>query len=448
MPVRLKWTDPKVAAHEFWKACVTDALDNTFFTYTEATAAFLSTMVAIGYALYMLAYPPRHRLLSMLLLLVPLTYSFLFGQNVLPSFTLCDTFTRFLYIWYAAVSYYVTIVQWSPPGATTHEHEHDNKAAAAPPPPPWQSRLKAAYKVLFAYQDRSPHEIRNTHARGSFVAYHACKALGLYMAQNAYYIFSWHYLSRAHVFGAEKAVFFRRLPHSFNADEVVAALDSVMHWCVINLWLYEALHSCFAALFVALHLDEPHEWGMSLFGSVAEAYTVRRYWGKHWHGYIYMTFSGHVKVLTRTWLGMRRSLFTRLVENTLVFAASGLLHSLVRYVQDPQSEDYMVITLWYLGQMGSIVLEDLVIAMWQSGKERAGVKDGVWLPRAERAIGYAWVLAFNMWSITKYTHTRNAWADEARQKRFKVDMEWYNRTHGAEAAQKVAAQVAKDKVEL
>jgi hypothetical protein len=44
---------------------------------------------------------------------------------------------------------------------------------------------------------------------------------------------------------------------------------------------------------------------LSLFGPLSGAWSVRRYWGKHWHNYVYHSFSGHVKILTRQWLGFK-----------------------------------------------------------------------------------------------------------------------------------------------
>jgi hypothetical protein len=423
MTIRFVWADPEFAARHFWDSCTIEAFDNPFFSLTEAWKAVLSTLVAFAYALYILAYPPKYKKLSILLLGMPVFYAFCYGHEIAPSFTVCDTFVRFVYIWYANMSYEVTILEWSP--RVTKEI-----------PGTWKTRLAQAYKVLFArenHQNVLDGKPRHNHCRLTFCLLHLRNGLILYVAQNAYYILSWYYVIRTQVHGADKAIFFRRLPHSFNVDEIFASFDNVMHWCIINLWLYEAFHSFFAILFVGSGLDKPGEWSMSLFNSISEAYTVRRYWGKHWHNYIYASFSGHTKILTRKWLRMRRgSLVTRLVENTVVFAASGLLHSLVRFVQDPQSADYMCISLWYIGQMAPIIIEDIVMTHWQRMKQRYGFRNIKWLTRFERTVGYLWVLGFNMWSITKYIHTRSAWSEARFRKKYAAELELWNITEPEE----------------
>lgn len=133
----------------------------------------------------------------------------------------------------------------------------------------------------------------------------------------------------------------------------------------------------------------------------------------------------------------RGSLVTRLVENTIVFAASGLMHSLVRYVQDPGSGDYMVISLWYIGQMVPIIIEDVVMSYWKAMKKEYGVKESRWLRVCERTVGYGWVVGFNMWSITKYIHTRNAWGDKAMQKKYAREREEWDRKKAMEAKEEL-----------
>ncbi|KAH6220268.1 hypothetical protein HBI42_105380 [Parastagonospora nodorum] len=434
--VQIVWADPVFAAHRLYESCIPDAFDNPFFSITRVWRPALSALVAFAYALYILAYPPKYKKLSIFTLSVPVCYAFCYSQDIAPSFTVCDTFTRFLYIWLAHVSLEVTILEWSPP--VTKEN-----------PGTWKTRIASAYKVLFARENRRDvlnSKSKHGYSRAQFVGIHAMKAIGLYILQNAWYTFTWYYLIREPVHGADKAIFFRRLPESFNADELWASFDNVVHWCVVNMFLYEAYHSVFAVLFVGLGLDQPAEWSMSLFGHISEAYTVRRYWGKHWHNYIYASFNGHTQIVTRKWLRMRRGrTSTRLVENTMVFAMSGLMHSAVRFVQDPGASDYMVITLWYIGQMVPIVIEGIVVVYWQDLKEKFEVKENKWLTRFERTVGYVWVIGFNMWSITKYIHTRNEWAQVAMKRQYAEALEAWNITQ-ANAMQ--GLQAVEGKVEL
>lgn len=393
------------AAQMIYKAMTVDALDAYYWKPAQALKPFLSFLIALCWALYILAYPPKHRKLSIAVLSVPVGYAFYHHSLLAPSHNICDTFGRFLYIWLARMSHEMTILEWTPP--TIKENDS------------WRSRLKTAYKVLFARnieQDVHSPSPRHTYSRRKFLLYHAFKALFYYFLQNAYYVLSRYSITAHRDDPVNKAIFFRRLPDSLNAAELWERLDTVMVWCVCNLWLYDAFHSLFALFFVGLRFDAPAEWSLSLFGPLADAWSVRRYWGKHWHNYIYHSFSGHTKAITRGWLGMRRGrVATRLLENTIVFAASGVMHSAVQWVQSGgDGGDYWVITFWYAGQMVPIVIEDVVQVYWRNKKKELGIKDGKWLLRAERVLGYLWVFGFNAWSITKYQYTKEAWGQPAR----------------------------------
>jgi hypothetical protein len=89
--------------------------------------------------------------------------------------------------------------------------------------------------------------------------------------------------------------FFRRLSEILKYDELYDRTEIVFEWNIVKLWLYDSYHSCFAILYVGiLQLDRAEEWSLSLFGPLSGAWSVRRYWGKHWHNYVYHSFSGHV----------------------------------------------------------------------------------------------------------------------------------------------------------
>ncbi|KAK0719124.1 membrane bound O-acyl transferase family-domain-containing protein [Lasiosphaeris hirsuta] len=54
-------------------------------------------------------------------------------------------------------------------------------------------------------------------------------------------------------------------------------------WMIYTWWALSAAHDFFSILFISiLRWDEPHEWP-PLFGSISEAYSLRRFWGVFWH---------------------------------------------------------------------------------------------------------------------------------------------------------------------
>jgi hypothetical protein len=411
---QVQWVDLKIVLKQLNYSMTTSVFDNYVYTHTGAIIPILSALIAFTYALYILAYPPKYRKLSIALLAIPVGVGFWHQQLLAPNETLCDTFGRFLYIWLAHMSYQVTILEWSPPIIK----ENDG----------WKSRVRAAYKVLFA---RSPEQDifsvapRHNLSHQKFLLYHALKAFHLYLLQNLYFVCAGYYITSSDVRGADKAIFFRRLPESLDAAELWRRLDTTIHWCVLNMYLYDAYHSVFAVFFVGLGFDKPSEWSLSLFGPISEAWSVRRYWGKHWHNYIYHSFSAHTKIVTRNWLGMKRGrVATRLVENTMVFGVSGIMHTLVRVAQDgPNDLSQLGITFWYLGQMVPIIIEDVVQVMWRQKKKELGIRDYKWLRVLERTAGYVWVFGFNAWSVPKYIHMKAAWSEKLMLEKYGAEWE-------------------------
>jgi hypothetical protein len=421
--------NPRAIFNEAYKSIWDSLWDNPSYEGADFYKPILAILAAFAYALYILAYPPKHRKLSIALLSIPVIIAFLYQQDLAPSFVLCDTFGRFLYIWLAHMSFTVTILEYTPPIIK----EHDG----------WRNRLRAAYKVLFCISPEGEIGPRHNYTRTVFLLRHAWKATYLFLFQYLWWALTRHCVTYTPASGLTKASFFRRLPESLNADELWQRFDHTFNWCIVNMCLYEAYHSFFAIFFVGCHFDAPEEWNMALFGSIAEAWSVRRYWGKHWHSYIYASFSGHTKVLTRKWWGMRRGkMSTRIVENTIVFAVSGLMHTLVRWFQDDYGAGgHWFITVWYVVQMVPIVIEGFVQGYWHQKKKELGIKDSRGLRVAERVVGYVWVLGWNSWSIAKYIHTRNAWTDRNLQEKYEREFrEWEE----SEEVKKVLGEAMKE----
>jgi hypothetical protein len=264
---------------------------------------------------------------------------------------------------------------------------------------------------------------RHGYTRWGFVRFHILKGLFYYGLQCAYYIYETKYsplvVHPAAYMRPELLSFLRRMPISVDIKDLFWRFEFTFDWCVISFWLYECFHSAFAVFWVGSGLDAPEEWSKGLFGPFSAAWSVRRYWGKHWHNYVYHSFSGHIKCMTRGWLGMKRgAVSTRLIENTLVFLASGLMHSLVRWQQTPAS-DIWCISCWYVAQMLPIIIEMVVAHQWSKVRKWLGFRaHAKWLNRVEYAIGYSWVIFWHAYSVPKYYKTRIAWTDEIVRKKF------------------------------
>ncbi|XP_014558361.1 hypothetical protein COCVIDRAFT_94785 [Bipolaris victoriae FI3] len=375
--------------------------------------------IAIAYGIYILAYPPATSLArrqSIVYLFIPLFFAFRYCEYISPNSDHVDTLARACIIWFAHMSYEVCILEFKPD--------------VRPGPGETRERIKQAYKVIF---DRSRSQyILQAHyqhgfSRWQFVRYHFLKVLRLYAQQYAWEYYEYHispfrrdpdaYISDDDIH------FFRRLPTSLHYREVYWRTEEAFNWNVPTKWLYESYHSICAVLHVGLGIDGPEEWGLGLFGNLSAAWSVRRYWRHYWHNYIYHSFSGHVKCVTRGWLGMPRNTFTRLVENGLVFFLSGLMHSAVRWQVAPWG-DLWAITFMYTSQVIPLAIEGGVVYCWRKVRKSLGYgADAKWVDRFEYAIGYFWAFAWQFYSISTYWLVRDKWTDEKMARNYQKEME-------------------------
>ncbi|KAJ5055554.1 hypothetical protein PSV09DRAFT_2204285 [Bipolaris maydis] len=429
-------------------------------------------VISIAYGISILAYPPATSLArkqSIVYLFVPLFFVFRYCEYISPKDDHVDTLARACLIWFAHMSYEVCILEFKP--------------NVRPGPGETKERIKQAYKVFFdrshvqiaEQQQRQLHEqqeyshptravyninteqnqgqdhaaiykktdetvniseqksqyipqarYQHGYSRWQFVCYHLFKALRLYAQQYAWEYYEYHvspfhrdpdsYVKEDHIH------FFSRLPSSLHYREVYWRTEEAFSWNMPTKWLYESYHSIFAALHVALGIDGPEEWGLGAYGNLSAAWSVRRYWRHYWHNYIYHSFSGHVKCVTRGWLGMPRNTLTRLLENMLVFFLSGLMHSAVRWQVAPWG-DIWAITFMYTSQMIPLVIEGGVIYCWSKARRSLGYgPDAKWINRFEYAIGYCWVFAWQFYSISTYLLVRDKWTDEKLAKTYQKEM--------------------------
>lgn len=378
----------------------------------DALAPLVSTILALTYGIYLFAYPPRHRKSAFLFLLPPTTHAFFHHLLLTPWFSINDTFGRFLYIWLANMSHTFLILE-STPNASEKMR--------------WTKKLKHGFKAIFTrhppgadmqVRPREKHKLN----RLRFCQHHAVKAI-LYTTTS--YIWDTHINppnSHTSSFPAAHTSFLRRLPESLNTDEVHKRLMMTFDICISDMLYFEAMHSLFAILCVGiLFLDSSSEWHLSLFGKVTDCWSVRRYWGVYWHDYIYAAFSGHVKLVTRNILGMSRGQGRRVLENALVFAVSGLLHSAVRWVQTDGNGECWTVALWYSAQVVPVVLEGVVQRVWVKSEVRKGLRRRMGteaVGRLEKAMGYLWVFCWMFWSVGRWLLTRNKWELESWRKRY------------------------------
>lgn len=179
-----------------------------------------------------------------------------------------------------------------------------------------------------------------------------------------------------------------------------------LHWLlrriVPDYLVLSAYHDIFAIIFVSCGLDEPGDWP-PFFGSIAEAYTVRRFWASYWHRLVYRSFTAHAGYLAHRVLRLRRGAFSRYLINTLVFVFSGLMHYAVAWLSMPETcAAYGCgnsFWLWPLQVLG-MAAESLVQAAFGYMEKRLVLNQGgtVLSNAVKKTIGYGWVICWIVWA--------------------------------------------------
>ncbi|KAA8612598.1 MBOAT-2 domain containing protein [Pyrenophora tritici-repentis] len=390
----------------------------------------------------------------MCIIAIPVWYAFRYCDHVSHDYLINDTFARTCIIWLSHASYEICVLEFKP---LLNREEWGRRSSGLLKRTEVKERFYQARKVLcdrnhvqvaqnkgqylpvasdpfngdmkYTITDKKTDEhvgtatrishgvpIPEGHSHGytrwKLVRYHIVKWLVLRVIQLALakYESTW-----------SPMILYQDTNHTFSPTvkmlyQIYCNFEDTIDWCFGSIMLYDSWHSVFAILFLVTYLDEPQEWSLSLFGNIKNAWSVRSYWSRHWHNFIYHSFNGHIKCVTRGWLAMKRgTLSTRLTENTAVFFLSGLMHTAVRWQMAPWA-DIWAITFWYVAQMVPIITETAFVPLYRSVRVYAAKRwqfkeDAEWVVRMEYAAGYFWVAIWFGWSIPMYYHVRDQRTD-------------------------------------
>ncbi|CAH0017829.1 unnamed protein product [Clonostachys rhizophaga] len=120
--------------------------------------------------------------------------------------------------------------------------------------------------------------------------------------------------------------------------QAVRATVLRLHWVLIQVvpdyLTLSSYHDVLAIIGVATGVDDPSEWP-PMYGSITEAYTMRRFWSSFWHLLIYRSFSTFSRSILSI-LGFNgRHPISRYTHNILVFFLSGIMHEIVPWLLTP-----------------------------------------------------------------------------------------------------------------
>ncbi|CAA7263535.1 unnamed protein product [Cyclocybe aegerita] len=168
-------------------------------------------------------------------------------------------------------------------------------------------------------------------------------------------------------------------------------LGTVLYFIMVSLGL-SIQYTYLSIVWVALGLSKPKDWPR-LFGSPADMYTIRRFWGVGWHQMFRGGFSAHADFFAKAFDLPQKSRFTTYFKLIVVFSISACMHHLA---------DVGIFHNWtksgaipfFLLQAVGIMFEDALLAM----ARRIGLKESPFT----RLLGYGWVLAWFGFSMPRW----------------------------------------------
>ncbi|EOD45306.1 putative tri7-like toxin biosynthesis protein [Neofusicoccum parvum UCRNP2] len=167
------------------------------------------------------------------------------------------------------------------------------------------------------------------------------------------------------------------------------------------------LYNAVSIIAVATLLNSPADWP-PYFGTVADATTLRDFWGKYWHSGLRNPMVANANFVTYDLLRLSRgTLAARYLSIFLTFAISGAIHHLVDSIAGVPAAENTTADLFLMQAVG-ITVEDFTV--WLFERRFAKVQDAAAARKHgwARVLGYVWVCAWLVWVTPpmSYSHIR------------------------------------------
>ncbi|KAL8725214.1 MAG: hypothetical protein Q9166_007496 [cf. Caloplaca sp. 2 TL-2023] len=206
----------------------------------------------------------------------------------------------------------------------------------------------------------------------------------------------------ARTIAEEKVHILTGIPDNLSPPQILTRLATVLGYWFCTAIVIDAFSSAFNLVSVALNVEDVEAYRPN-FGSVAEAYTVRQFWGVTWHQHLRKQLCAPASVIVYHVLGLKKgTLLARYTHLTTVLLISGLLHTWVEVGQGFTWQESGQLHFFKTQVMG-IILEDTVQWVYYACR---GVQRGNESTPIRRAVGYIWVTIFLWWSTPAWFYPR------------------------------------------
>ena len=280
------------------------------------------------------------------------------------------------------------------------------------PIPPLDWRM--TYKIFFDFRGTATRKDTKTSAESSrgtcspskgsqyriFLLKCLASAAGILLLNHSYtIIYSLLFQLSYADFHPSKQHYLRRM------RTVTVRETAIRSWMVLNfVWsswaMFTATHDILAFVHVAIGIDEPEDWP-GLYGSIFEAYSVRRFWGKFWHNLVQRSYSAYGSWLSQKILRLKPGSFAdRTCVNFSVFLISGVVHACITVQLGFKCGYWEDLTFFVICYAALLIEEGVQRAVsWALG----GAWPKQWICKL---LGYTWVFAFLFWVLPKYQYSK------------------------------------------
>ncbi|RAL04539.1 wax synthase family protein [Aspergillus ibericus CBS 121593] len=198
---------------------------------------------------------------------------------------------------------------------------------------------------------------------------------------------------------ASRVPIFRRLSE-VTAEEVVIRLFSTLSAAIGLVCSQGGFYNLFAFTGVLSGFSEPQDWP-SFYGSLSDAYSLRRVWSRVWHQCNTHKFRAIARFVVQDVLGfLPRTPACQYAQTLMVFAASAVMHLLID-LSAGISISRSGAVQFFCTQAVGILVEDLVVGIYSALRGLSPSRSASW---GERFIGFLWVSAFFVWSLPAYIY--------------------------------------------
>ena len=200
-------------------------------------------------------------------------------------------------------------------------------------------------------------------------------------------------------FHHSKQSYLRRIG-TVTARETIIRSWIVFHFVWSSWAMFTMTHDILALAHVVIGVDEPEAWPR-LYGSILEAYSIRRFWGKFWHQLVQRSYRAYGSLLSQKILRLPPgSTADRICVNCSVFFISGVVHAFITVqlgFKCGYFEDLAFFIVCYSALLVEVGVQRVASGVlgeaWQSG----------WICRI---LGYTWVFGFLFWVLPKHQYPK------------------------------------------